>query len=716
VPGGDLRRVLAICLLFILGLTLSQAIFFAQSTKGEDTTLVKTIQIHQTSNPPKIDGKLDDPCWKECQELSDFVQFDPKNGEAPTEKTSVWMCYDENNLYVAFYCYDSEPKKVTAHIARRDYASNDDVVCVILDTFNDKRFSYWFALNPYGIQGDFVGDGNGQDETWDAIWHSNGNRTADGWTGEMAIPFKSLRFSTQKEQTWGINLLRLIRRKGEQIFYTKFPREDPLLDHSAKLTGLKDIKRGYHFEFLPYSTFRSEKKIETREKNKFDSGLDVKYGLTSNLTLDFTLNPDFGQIESDQDQINLSPYETYFREKRPFFLERSDIFGSRLNLFYSRRIVDPIEGLKLTGKIDKYTIGLIQAVDEVPEAPDKQFYVFKLKRDVFKLGHIAFMGTSLDTKDDYSRAINLGGYFPFKNIYTLTLGGAKVFNKGVETDDWAYYLEFERWPDKGFNFRLEYNDVERNFMPKTGYIRRTDYREFESWFAYQFRPKEFGLKTVNPGAGIYYTSNHSGTMTYQGITPEINLSFVKNVFLSFGFGKKKERPQVVGDSGLVWSDQTYTNDFFYVNFNRSSYGFLDGGLSFNQGEAYVYKDNYTRTEPGTYRSFSLWAIVKPLVNLELETNVSHQSQYQNNFKDRIYNIWIIDNRVKYQITKDIFTRIFFESNLDSHQHQVNFLVGYNYRPGSYLYLAYNEQRDNSAGRFWLKNRVLMLKATYLWSI
>lgn len=717
--GVSMRRLLLICFLFVLGLSLSQAVFFVQTSQAQDSTSVKTIQIHRTSNPPKIDGKLDDPCWGECQELSDFVQNDPKNGEAPTEKTSVWMCYDENNLYIAFHCYDSEPKKVTAHITRRDYASNDDVICVILDTFNDKRFSYWFALNPYGIQGDFVGDGNGQDETWDAIWRSDGTLTGDGWTGEMAIPFKSLRFSPKNEQEWGVNFLRIIRRKGEQILYTKFPREDPMLDHSARLIGLKDIRRGYHFEFLPYTTFRSEKQVDLKEKNKFDTGLDIKYGITSNLTLDFTLNPDFGQIESDQDQINLSPYETYFNEKRPFFLERADIFSSRFNLFYSRRIVNPIEGLKLTGKIDKYTLGFIQAVDEVPDAPDNYFTIFQIKRDVFKLSNIAFMGTSLDTKDDYGRAFRLGFDSRFKNIYTLVLTGGKVFNKGVNKDDWAYAFQFNRSPDKGFNFNLQYDDLENNFYPLTGFVDRTDYRKWRSWWGYLFRPAEFGLKNISIGTGAYYTSNHAKATTYKAAIPEINFNFIKNIYLGLGFGREMERPQIYTDTfqtELIWSDKTYTNDFYYMGFEHSSHGFLDGGINYNQGQTYIYKDKQTRTEAGSYRSLSLWAVMKPLVNLELESNVNHLSQYQNNFRDRVNNIWILDYWVRYQVTKNIFTRIFFESNLDSHQHQLNFLVGYNYRPGSYLYLAYNEQRDNSAGKFWLKNRVLMLKATYLWSI
>jgi hypothetical protein len=711
-----MRRFLLISLIFNLIFILSQVIFFTQTSIGDDSTLVKAIQAHYISKPPKIDGQLDDPCWKECQELSDFVQYDPQHGEDPTEKTSAWVGYDENNLYIAFYCHDSEPKKVTAHITRRDYAANDDMVGVILDTYNDKRFSYWFALNPYGIQGDFVGDGNSQDDSWDCIWRSDGNRTKDGWIGEMAIPFKSLRFSPKNEQEWGINFLRIIRRKGEQIFYTDFPREDPLLDHSARLIGLKDIRRGYHFEFLPYSTFRSEKKIETEEKNKFDSGLDLKYGISSNLTLDFTLNPDFGQIESDQDQINLSPYETYFNEKRPFFLERADIFSCRFNLFYSRRIVNPIEGLKLTGKIDKYTLGFIQAVDQVPDAPDDYFTIFQIKRDVLKSGNIAFMGASLDTKDDYSRSFRLGYDFRFKNIYHLVLSGGKVFNKGVNKDDWAYAFQCNRSPDKGFNFNLQYDDLGKNFKPKTGYYTQTDYQKVRSGWGYQFRPTKFGLKTINIGSGLYYTSNHSGATTYQGIIPEVDLNFVKNLYFDFGVGREKDRPQIYQDGVLVWSDQVYTVDFFYLDFKRESHGFLDGGFSYNQGETYIYKDDYTRTESGTYRLFSLWATVKPLVNLELETNVNHESQYQNDFKDRIHNVWILDHWLRYQITKDIFTRLFFESNLDSHQHQLNFLIGYNYFPGSYLYLAYNEQRDNSAGEFKLKERVLMLKATYLWNI
>ncbi|MFH0930329.1 MAG: DUF5916 domain-containing protein, partial [Candidatus Zixiibacteriota bacterium] len=462
--------------------------------------------------------------------------------------------------------------------------------------------------------------------------------------------------------------------------------------------------------------FRAEKKIKSKQENKFDTGLDLKYGITSNLTLDFTLNPDFGQIESDQDQINLSPYETYFREKRPFFLERADIFESRLNLFYSRRIVNPIEGLKLTGKVDKYTIGFIQTVDEVPETPDNYFNIFKIKRDIFKLGHISFMGTSFDTKDDYSRAFSFGGSFPFQNIFNFSLGMAKVFNKDVDKNDWAYFAQLSCWPDKGFNFNLQYDDVEESFNPKTGFVRQTDYRKIRSWWGYQFRPAKFGVKTIGLGSGVYYTSNHSRIYTYQGLIPEINVNFVKNINFNFGFGREEERPQVVKDDNFIWSEKTYVNDFFYLSFERFSRGFLDGGFSFNQGETFIYKDNWTRTEPGTSRFLFLWAIARPLVNLELETNINHQSQYKNNFKDRIYNIWILDNWVRYQVTKDIFTRIFVESNLDSHQHQLNFLIGYNYNPGSYLYLVYNETRDNSTGKFWIQERVLLLKATYLWNI
>jgi hypothetical protein len=307
----------------------------------------------------------------------------------------------------------------------------------------------------------------------------------------------------------------------------------------------------------------------------------------------------------------------------------------------------------------------------------------------------------------------------FKNIYTLVLSGAKVFNKGVNKDDWAYAFQFNRSPDKGFNFNLQYDDLEKNFKPRTGYVSRTDYRKISSWWAYQFRPTKLDLKTFNLGTGIYHTWNHSGATTYQAIIPEVDFNFVRNWFFNFGFGREKDRPQIYTDTfqtELIWSDKTYTNDFYYMGFEHSSHGFLDGGINYNQGQTYIYKDKQTRTEAGSYRSLSLWAVMKPLVNLELESNVNHLSQYQNNFRDRVNNIWILDYWVRYQVTKDIFTRIFFESNLDSHQHQLNFLIGYNYYPGSYLYLAYNEQRDNSAGKFWLKQRVLMLKATYLWNI
>ena len=430
----------------------------------------------------KIDGLLSETLWQSTG-YSDFVQTDPQDGAAPSEKTTVWLAFDKEALYVAARLYDSEPDKIVKQLSRRDDYSDSDWFRFAVDPYFDKRSGYRFSVNPAGsIMDSVLFNDSWSDDNWDGVWESAARIDDRGWCVEMKIPFDQLRFQKKESYTWGINFHRIIKRKNEQIVYAWVAKEDSgYVSRFAALTGINDIDPGRHLEFLPYMVGRAA--FSPREEgNPFatgkdylvNGGLDLKYGLKSNLTLDITVNPDFGQVEVDPAVINLTAFETYYEEKRPFFIEGDKIFSfgeggatSIYNLnwgspsfFYSRRIgrqpraevtsdghVDYPEyttilgAVKLTGKIGKgWNIGLLNAVtareyaeidregerhhDEVE--PTTNYTVVRLQRE-YNGGRqgLGFMGTSVLR---YPGSQNLAESLA-KRAFTLGIDGWTFLDK-----------------------------------------------------------------------------------------------------------------------------------------------------------------------------------------------------------------------------------------------------------------------------------------------
>ena len=273
----------------------------------------REIKIQKVDSAPKIDGFLEQAFWGQITAHTNFVQFDPYNGEPPTEQTIIYVAYNDDNLYVAFNCLDSQPTKIKADLTPRESFGGivNDYVSVYIDTFFDKRNFYAFALNPKGIQIDRPGD---------YVWKSGAIVHEEGWSAEMRIPFKSFRFPSKSEKPWGINFKRYHFRKKEISYLTKVGRDEVLLEKSAVLTGLEGIQGAKNIEFFPYAGYRNSVSGDEKD-SKLAVGLDAKYAFTSNLYLDLTASPDFSEVESDPFFYQLTPYEYYLMEKRPFFRE-----------------------------------------------------------------------------------------------------------------------------------------------------------------------------------------------------------------------------------------------------------------------------------------------------------------------------------------------------------------------------------------------------------
>jgi hypothetical protein len=318
-------------------------------------TVPKTARAVRTATPPVIDGSLNDPQWLSAPAMLDFTQFDPEEGALPTELTSVRLLYDNRALYVGVICYDAHPRDIVRQLTRRDRTSEADRFTVMIDSYHDKQTAFVFVANVSGVQSDGVlsQDGNVYDLSWDAVWTVKTRTYMDGWSAEFEIPYNALRFARQTDgdYTWGINFRRYISRKKETDEWVMVPRSELLqISHWGEVEGIREIDPPAHLELLPYVSGTSHYQTATPERPwsgayKAQAGLDVKYGVTRDFTLDATINPDFGQVEVDQSVLNLTVFETRFPEKRPFFVEGAQLFtfgssidNTPLSLFFSRRV------------------------------------------------------------------------------------------------------------------------------------------------------------------------------------------------------------------------------------------------------------------------------------------------------------------------------------------------------------------------------------------
>jgi hypothetical protein len=325
------------------------------ASRGFAGSSSKTITAVRTDRPPTLDGMVDEPQWQDAIPVLDFTQFDPNEGALPTEQTSVRVLYDDHALYVGVICYDSKPGQLVEQLIRRDRSSEAERFTVQIDSYHDHRTAFVFSTNVSAVQSDGVlsQDGAVYDLSWDAVWSVKTAQHLDGWSAEFEIPYYALRFAKlmTEEYEWGINFRRYISRKHETDEWIMIPRSEHLqVSRWGHLRGLKGISPPLHLSISPYvsatSTFHAENSEWSRESDQqLLAGFDLKYGITRNFTLDATVNPDFGQVEVDQAVLNLTVFETRYPEKRPFFVEGSQLFtfgaavdNTSMPLFFSRRV------------------------------------------------------------------------------------------------------------------------------------------------------------------------------------------------------------------------------------------------------------------------------------------------------------------------------------------------------------------------------------------
>jgi hypothetical protein len=761
--------------LFVIPSKLS-GVSFAEETGSNDQKAQKagqagqaglnhlTVRAVRSLKAIKVDGYLNELEWQQAEVVRDFIQQGPNEGMPSSEPTEVRVLYDEDNLYIGFECYDSQPSKIVAKEMRRDGPLwQDDNVYIMIDSYNDQRRGFFFRLNPLAAQSDdAIFDGGANiNGSWDCVWSSKGRIHERGWSLELAIPFNQLRFKAQNPMVWGINFGRNISRTKESTQWAQVPRSLswpgtywPI--YQGKLTGLEGLKPSARLEIKPYllpgismeaETSDSNSRAGTlplpsnsnssnKEKTVLDAGLDIKYGITSNLTADLTVNTDFAQVEADQEQVNLTRFSLFFPEKRSFFLEGSGLFemgvsgggefeAPPLLLFYSRRIglhedreIPILAGGKISGKIGKTNLGLLDVLTDEKEfddylVPRSNFSVVRLKHDILErssLGLIWLNKKSLGSagNDLQNRSFGLDLRFSPQeklNFYSLIAkaGFGNINAVNTNSDDLAWNLSVS-WRNDLFRTRASVLDIGKEFQTELGFVPRTDIRQLEVSGQYTPWIRHWGLRNLSFGPNLNFLLNHDNELQTSRKGASFSASLESgdefHLFMSQDY-ERLEADFEIQKGGIIPAGEyefTSVSLFGFSNFSRP----LSADVDLSMGNFYN----------GKKQSLSLGSQYKPSGKLSLFFRYGHN---RIELPADIFHTNVFSTRLRYSFTTDFFVKLFAQWNDTRERISANWLLSYRYSPGSDLFIVYDHAWDTSNG-LKTETQTLLAKVTYFWSL
>jgi hypothetical protein len=704
-----------------------------------------TIRAVRIAAPLRVDGQLNEEIYTVTPAISDFVQTEPRAGEPATEKTELWVFYDRERIYVAFRCWETHPERLAANDMRRDNPSifmpGADAVAFMFDTFYDRRSGFLFNVNPSGgrTDGQFPNERQYNGD-WNPVWRVEVGRFGQGWMVEAAIPFKSLRYQPGQNQMWGFQARRNHAWKNEISYLTRLPpgrgtggMQQAAL--AATLVGLEVPPGAKNLEIKPYATssVTTDRTVIPPVSRDLDAsaGLDLKYGVTQNLTADFTLNTDFAQVEADEQQINLTRFSLFFPEKRDFFLENQSAFafgGAATSgasagtsdvpvLFYSRQIglsgtraVPLRAGGRMTGRVGAYTLGLLNigtGEDALAGAPTTNFSVVRLKRDVFRRSSVGVMLTERSVATAGSgdnTAYGVDGTFAFFTNLFVNTYWARTRTAGLNGDDVSYRGQLDYAGDR-YGLQLEQLAVGDSFDPQVGFVRRRNIRR--SFGQARFSPRPKSMKRVRKfswSGSALYVENGAGRVESRNVTGEFGVElhssdkFTLDVANTYEFLPLPFRiaPGVVLPvGGYEFANAIAT--YAFGTQRRAS-----GTVSFDTGAFY----DGTRTTVAVTKG-RLMATSQ--LSIEPTVSLNRVDLVEGSFVSRL-----IGSRITYTATPLMFVSALLQYNSSTQTVAANIRLRWEYRPGSELFIVYNEQRDTLAAPTPdLMNRAFIVKINRL---
>ena len=694
----------------------------------------KEIRPLFTQEAIEIDGHLNEEAWAGAQVVDDFTQQSPDEGQPISERTEVRMLYDTEKLYIGFECSDSEPEKVVANEMRRDGRLwQNDNVYVMLDTYGDKRQCFFFRTNALGALSDTAVTDGGENlnGSWDCIWEASGRRHDKGWTVEMAIPFNQLRFKKNDSMVWGVNFGRNIMKTNETAQWIQVPRSEswPGTYHptyQGKVIGLQGVASPSYFDVKPYLLGGLARNLDDtvwKRATEGDIGLDMKYGVTSNLTLDLTLNTDFAQVEADQEEVNLTRFDLFFPERREFFLEGSGLFAfgagigdfgpPPLSVFYSRRIgiedgkqVRLLGGGKLTGKVGPYSVGALNMTTAASsETPMTNFSVLRMQRDILSDSTMGFILTNRqnDLGGNYYRNGGVDLFFRPHDQWRMRAMTVGSWSPDPEERDLAWYLS-NNWRNEHFRINASYLDIGPDFTSEMGFVNRTDIRSLMLNTNYTNQVRTYGIRETGVLFSAGYLLDHENTPIGWDVGIGGDILWDSDDGFSLDFRRSfdhVEEPFTISDVEIPAGDYEMNQVSLTVFTETSRPLSIFGGVD--------YADYFNGNRIG-FDIDSQWRMT---YQLAIETR--YQRNWINLPGADLFTTNVIGTRISYALNTRVFTKLYTQWNDDAERASANILINYIYRPGSDFYLVYDQAWATSDG-FDRQDWTLLSKFTYLLSL
>jgi hypothetical protein len=669
---------------------------------------------------PELKGSL--------AEVSDFVQSSPRDGEAATQKTVAYVGYTKTTLYVVFVCFDIDPKLVRAHLARRENIQSDDNVSVLLDPFEDHRRGVLFALNPVGVQADAAWtEGSGTDYSYDQVWDSEGRVTAKGWMALFAIPFRSIRFRPG-DPSWGVVLGRNVPRNSESDNWPHISTNvTGTLTQEGTFRGIEHVTGSHNLQLNPYGLAQNEKTLE--ELNPlmpyFSSralegtvGGDAKAILKDSIIVDATVNPDFSQVESDQPQFTVNQrYPVYFPELRPFFLENANYFSTPISLLYTRNIVHPEFGVRVTGKVDKTNIGLL-AVDDrepgqtfSPDAPQygkrALFAVGRVTQDLGKGSSVGAIYTDLEFAGSWNRIGGLDFTARFNDKWTAqgqAVESSSRSTNGVYSAGPASQLEFTR-QGHAWHFDNTFRDYSTGFGSQVGFIQTTNFYNVQNYQNYQWYPKHGVLQSLGLEENQQIAFDHQGNRIYHYSTFDPFFTFKSNTVLAPLVG---ENSDTVGPQNgyAIPGSINFTENFVglvarsqplrQLNWNITT--LRSGNVNYNPAAGQppsLLNQNYLQA----------FVSIAPFRSLTIDNTYLLDRDHEAHGGEDVYEAQTLRTKMNFQFTRAFSARVIVEydstlvnpaqtSLLRAKEVGTGALLTWLPHPGTAIYLGYNNDVQN----------------------
>jgi hypothetical protein len=721
-----------------LAFTLAVA---AGAAAAAPTEAEPTVCAWRIAEKIDVDGLLEEPAWSVQEAATGFRQREPREGQPASEPTEVRVLYDDSTLYIGVRALDREPERIIARILQRDRIirsdlgdwariAGDDAVAIILDTFHDHRNAFIFATNPNGAEFDgLITDENpAYNAEWRGVWEVAAQRTDEGWSAEFAIPFRTLRFPAgSDEQTWGFNVERMIRRKNEETLWSAWTRGEGGLNRvsqAGNLVGLGGLPRSsLNLDVKPYGLVgvtrerQDDGLVPTERTTSF--GLDAKWEVRPGIVLDGTLNPDFAQVEADEQIVNLTRFDLFLPERREFFLENAGIFEFGVRgffgpppflMFFSRRIgiseddgeIPVLGGVRLSGRAGRQTIGLLSVLtDAALEEPRTSFATLRVKRDVGASGYVGAMLTDRRHRGD---AETDGGVdFSFWPTPRLNVTGFAALTSAYE----------DREADKAYRLGAEYrNDriwatgqhvlVGPDADPGVGFVTRTDIRSTDGFGQYTFRTSALGLRQIDAfGGGLWITrvtgEEQDGT-GFAGASLEWNSGDSLAAFVSRGFTQL--------DESFDLADRILVPPGRY-DVRRLT---VFGNLSPNRRIGARVMSRISDEWGGRTKLFDLGTRVS--MGMHLTTEVGWTVS-RADLPGGAFTAHVLSLRAGWAFSTRLVTRAYIQYNSLDQKWITNLRLRFIHRPGSDLYVVFNDEQGEEGAPGRLVNRGFAVKGTWL---